>query len=191
MSNSTITLPARCDLQAAMWRTRAFAHGDSNDAEIEALREFRDLAVAALGLDNSDTETDEVRGAVCMELRDLGHPDLADEVGGWGDEQFRATFPDATEDDADQAAWQFAAKQTRGERIGRALIADAQRTQDRHEQRPGLTITRAQIEEWAGPLTDEQVKRLAACVPGSSIPDAIGSIVLDALSIDTTESGGQ
>lgn len=36
---------------------------------------------------------DEYRGDVCMELRDtFDRPDLADEVGGWGDEMVAERF---------------------------------------------------------------------------------------------------
>lgn len=45
-------------------------------------------------------------------------------------------------------------------------------------------ISRDQAEEWAGVrLTDEQLERLAAAIPNSSIPDAIATIVVDALEI--------
>jgi hypothetical protein len=40
-----------------------------------------------------------------------------------------------------------------------------------------ISITREQLEAWAGePLTDEQVTRIDACIPQSSIPDAIAAI---------------
>ncbi len=43
--------------------------------------------------------------------------------------------------------------------------------------RRGLTITREQLERWAGrPLTEVEVDRLTACVPNSSVPEAIGEI---------------
>jgi hypothetical protein len=49
----------------------------------------------------------------------------------------------------------------------------------------GITLTREQLEAWAGVhLTDDEVDRLAQCIPNSSIPDAIGIIVCDALGID-------
>jgi len=41
----------------------------------------------------------------------------------------------------------------------------------------GITLTRGQLEEWAGrPLTDDQLDRLASSIPKSSIPDAINEI---------------
>lgn len=43
--------------------------------------------------------------------------------------------------------------------------------------RPGILLTRAQLETWAGrPLTDDDLARLEKCIPGSSIPDAIATI---------------
>ena len=41
----------------------------------------------------------------------------------------------------------------------------------------GVHLTREQLEDWAGPLTDDQVERLDECIPNSSIPEAIGDIV--------------
>lgn len=39
-------------------------------------------------------------------------------------------------------------------------------------------ISRDQAESWAGrTLTDDEVERLEECIPNSSIPDAIGTIV--------------
>ncbi|WP_186244518.1 hypothetical protein [Mycobacterium simulans] len=39
-------------------------------------------------------------------------------------------------------------------------------------------ITRAQADAWAGqPLTDSAIERLGDCIPHSSIPDTIGTIV--------------
>lgn len=47
-----------------------------------------------------------------------------------------------------------------------------------------VEITRQQLEEWAGRrLTDEQVERLDGCIPNSSIPEAIGVIVAEALNL--------
>ena len=44
--------------------------------------------------------------------------------------------------------------------------------------RPGITLTREQLESWAGCfLTDDQIDRLDEAVPNSSIPEAIGTIV--------------
>lgn len=40
-------------------------------------------------------DADEMRGDVCMYLRDEGHPDLADEVGGWSDERIEDLMLDA------------------------------------------------------------------------------------------------
>lgn len=49
-------------------------------------------------------------------------------------------------------------------------------TLERH--RPGITITRGQLEDWAGRrLTDDEVERLDECIPNSSIPEAIETIV--------------
>jgi hypothetical protein len=49
---------------------------------------------------------------------------------------------------------------------------------DRHT----VTITRRQLEEWVGrELTDEEVDVLDECIPGSSIPEAIGTIAMHAL----------
>lgn len=43
--------------------------------------------------------------------------------------------------------------------------------------RRGLTITREQLEQWAGrALSDTEIDRLDECVPNSSIPEAIGEI---------------
>lgn len=40
-----------------------------------------------------------------------------------------------------------------------------------------VTITRKQLEAWAGrELTDEMVDAIDACIPDSTIPDAIGEI---------------
>lgn len=42
----------------------------------------------------------------------------------------------------------------------------------------GITITREQLAAWAGrALTDDEVERLDECIPNSSIPDAIDTIV--------------
>lgn len=42
----------------------------------------------------------------------------------------------------------------------------------------GITLTIHQLEAWAGrELTDEDVERLDECIPNSSIPDAIDTIV--------------
>lgn len=52
------------------------------------------------------------------------------------------------------------------------------------DDRPGITLTRDQLECWAGvSLTDEQVEELGECIPNSSIPEAIATIVSDALGI--------
>jgi len=41
-----------------------------------------------------------------------------------------------------------------------------------------IEITRGQLEAWAGrTLTDDEVRLLDGCVPDSSIPDAIETIV--------------
>lgn len=52
----------------------------------------------------------------------------------------------------------------------------------------GITLTREQLEEWAGrALTDAEMERLARAIPRSSIPDAIGVIALNMS--DGTEEG--
>ena len=44
--------------------------------------------------------------------------------------------------------------------------------------KPGVTITREQVEAWAGhQLSDDDVSRLEACIPNSSIPDAVADII--------------
>jgi hypothetical protein len=44
--------------------------------------------------------------------------------------------------------------------------------------RPGVIISRDQLEAWAGrPLTNEQVERLDRAIPHSSIPEAVATIV--------------
>ncbi|WIM95791.1 hypothetical protein ACTOB_007925 [Actinoplanes oblitus] len=46
------------------------------------------------------------------------------------------------------------------------------------DDRPTVTITREQVECWAGrTLTDDEVYVLDGCIPNSSIPDAVGDIV--------------
>jgi hypothetical protein len=45
------------------------------------------------------------------------------------------------------------------------------------DERPGVTLTRDQLEAWAGmSLTDEQVAQLDEAIPNSSIPEAIAVI---------------
>lgn len=42
---------------------------------------------------------------------------------------------------------------------------------------PGITLTRHQLEAWAGrTLTDDEVGRLDDAIPNSSIPDAVAEI---------------
>lgn len=42
---------------------------------------------------------------------------------------------------------------------------------------PTVGISRDQLECWAdGPLTDDQVARIDACIPQSSVPDAVAEI---------------
>lgn len=41
----------------------------------------------------------------------------------------------------------------------------------------GITLTREQLEKWAGPLTTDALARLGRDIPDSSIPDAISEIV--------------
>lgn len=53
----------------------------------------------------------------------------------------------------------------------------------------GINLTGEQIEAWAGgPLSDEQVDRLAECIPHSSIPDAVETIVTEAMGVQFSES---
>lgn len=50
--------------------------------------------------------------------------------------------------------------------------------------KPTIEITREQIESWAGQhLTDEQIAELEEIIPNSSIPDAIGTIVAEAMGL--------
>lgn len=50
--------------------------------------------------------------------------------------------------------------------------------------RPFELISRGQAEEWAGvKLTDAELERLREAIPNSSIPDAIDTIVHEALGI--------
>ena len=45
------------------------------------------------------------------------------------------------------------------------------------EDRPGIILTRGQLEAWAcRTLTDEEVEALDEAVPNSSIPEAIGTM---------------
>lgn len=45
------------------------------------------------------------------------------------------------------------------------------------DSRPTITITREQLEAWAGrDLTDEEVADLDNAIPNSSIPEAVGEI---------------
>ena len=42
---------------------------------------------------------------------------------------------------------------------------------------PGITLTRGQLEAWAGrELTDEEVEQIDEAIPNSSIPEAIDQI---------------
>jgi hypothetical protein len=45
------------------------------------------------------------------------------------------------------------------------------------DHRPGITLTRGQLEAWAGAeLTDENVEELEQAIPNSSIPESIAVI---------------
>jgi hypothetical protein len=56
-------------------------------------------------------------------------------------------------------------------------------TDSGNHRRPQL-LSAEQVDEWAGVrLTDAQLTRLAAAIPYSSIPEAIATIVLEALDI--------
>lgn len=56
----------------------------------------------------------------------------------------------------------------------------------------GIMLTRDQIREWAGlDLTSAQMDRLASCIPRSSIPDAVGTIVTDAMGLDAPDEEGE
>ncbi len=53
-----------------------------------------------------------------------------------------------------------------------------QRVAAHEPARVGVTLTREDIEEWAGrPLTDEEVARLDDALPYSSVPEAVATIV--------------
>jgi len=55
---------------------------------------------------------------------------------------------------------------------------------------PGITLTRTQLEEWAGEaLTDQQVEALEEAIPYSSIPEAINTIALSIIEEDKREQG--
>jgi hypothetical protein len=58
-----------------------------------------------------------------------------------------------------------------------------------HAWARGITIPASQIAEWAGVknLTDEDLDRLADCIPHSSVPEALGVIVNDALGVGERE----
>jgi hypothetical protein len=48
-----------------------------------------------------------------------------------------------------------------------------------------VEITRSQLEAWVGhKLTDDQVYELDGCIPDSSIPEAIDTIVHEAMGVD-------
>jgi hypothetical protein len=52
------------------------------------------------------------------------------------------------------------------------------------DDRPGITLTRGQLEAWVGfTLTDEQVEQLDEAIPNSSIPEAISTIAIEALGL--------
>lgn len=58
------------------------------------------------------------------------------------------------------------------------------------DDRPGIgiTLTRDQLEAWAGhDLTDEQVEQLDIAIQFSSIPDAIAEIVFNLLPLEEEE----
>lgn len=47
-----------------------------------------------------------------------------------------------------------------------------------HSGQPGITLTHKQLEQWAGrPLTNDEVARLDAALPHSSLPDLIWTVV--------------
>ena len=51
---------------------------------------------------------------------------------------------------------------------------------------PVITLTAAQLREWAGldrDLTADELEQIDECIPNSSIPDAIGTIATDALGL--------
>jgi hypothetical protein len=49
--------------------------------------------------------------------------------------------------------------------------------EDRHAQVAPVTLTRGQLNEWAGfELTDDELARLDDAIPNSSIPEAVGVI---------------
>jgi hypothetical protein len=54
--------------------------------------------------------------------------------------------------------------------------------------RRGLTVSREQLEQWAGrSLSETEIDRLHACVSHSSIPEAIGEICFSF--VDTDDLG--
>lgn len=67
-----------------------------------------------------------------------------------------------------------------------ALNAAHHRTQD--APRPGVTLTREQLEAWADrELTDDEVYEIDEAVPHSSIPEAIG-VIADQFNDDEEDS---
>jgi hypothetical protein len=57
-----------------------------------------------------------------------------------------------------------------------------------HGDHGGIVLTRAQLRQWTGmDLTPAETARLARCIPGSSIPDAIGTIVTEAMGLHRNE----
>ena len=64
---------------------------------------------------------------------------------------------------------------------------------DENAAQGGIVLTRAQLHEWAGlgrDLTGPEIARLARCIPGSSIPEAIGVIVSDAMGLAAGDDAG-
>lgn len=77
----------------------------------------------------------------------------------------------------DQQAWADGAPATWDDITGPAATAHIVPTQPDARTRPGITITRDQLERWAGqPLTDGQAAEIQDCIPTSSIPEAIATI---------------
>ncbi len=64
---------------------------------------------------------------------------------------------------------------------------------DENAAQGGIVLARAQLREWAGlgrDLTGQELARLARCIPRSSIPDAVGTIVSDAMGLTSGDAAG-
>ena len=64
---------------------------------------------------------------------------------------------------------------------------------DENAAQGGIVLARAQLREWAGlgrDLTGHELARLARCIRRSSIPDAVGTIVSDAMGLTAGDAAG-